>query len=89
MNVYTVVLKREAVGGYSVSVPALPGCHTQGDSLAEALLMAEDATRLFLEALAARGQPAPPDNPQVVVDLEDATEALIYCPPAREGAGIG
>ncbi|MCX7597997.1 MAG: type II toxin-antitoxin system HicB family antitoxin [Armatimonadetes bacterium] len=89
MHLYTVVLKREAVGGYSVSVPALPGCHTQGDSLAEALLMAEDAIRLFLEALAARGQPAPPDSPQVLVGLEHATEALVYRLPVREGAAVG
>jgi len=34
---YTVVLMREEGGGYSVSAPALQGCHTQGDTLAEAL----------------------------------------------------
>lgn len=30
-------------GGYTVTVPDLPGCITEGDSLAEALFMAEDA----------------------------------------------
>ncbi len=34
--------------GYSVSVPDLPGCHTQGDTLAEAIEMAEDAISMWL-----------------------------------------
>ncbi len=29
--------------GYTVTVPDLPGCTTEGDTLAEAILMAEDA----------------------------------------------
>ena len=58
---YTVVLMREPDGGYSVSVPALKGCHTQGETLAEALLMAEDAMRLYLEVLEEDGKPIPED----------------------------
>ena len=34
---YTVVLEREEDGGYVASVPALPGCVSQGDTRAEAL----------------------------------------------------
>ena len=33
---YTVVLEHEPDGGYVVSVPALPGCVSQGDTRAEA-----------------------------------------------------
>ena len=29
------VVTREEVGGYSATVPALPGCHTEGDSVEE------------------------------------------------------
>jgi len=36
---YTVVLERERDGGFSVHVPALRGCHTQGDDLPEALVV--------------------------------------------------
>lgn len=88
-HAYTVVLKREEAGGYSVSVPALKGCHTQGDTLGEALLMAEDAIRLYLESLAARGLPAPPDNPQVTVSMADAAEALMYRLSPRGAASVG
>jgi predicted RNase H-like HicB family nuclease len=41
--VYPVCFYAEEDGGYSVVVPDLPGCITQGDSLAEAIEMAVDA----------------------------------------------
>ena len=33
---YAVILEREEDGGYVVSVPALPGCVSQGDNRGEA-----------------------------------------------------
>ena len=85
---YTAVLIREEDGGYSVSVPALRGCHTQGDTLAEALLMAEDAARLYLEVLKEDGKPVPPDKPDVSVDMRGASEALVYRLTVREAAAV-
>lgn len=35
--------------GYSVFVPALPGCASEGDDWEEALYMVQDAIELFLE----------------------------------------
>ena len=37
--------------GYSVFVPALPGCATEGDDWDEALYMAQGAIELFLEVV--------------------------------------
>ena len=31
----TAIILAEEAGGYSASIPALPGCHTQGESLEE------------------------------------------------------
>lgn len=61
--VYTVVLEPAEEGGYTVSVPALPGCFTQGDTYEEALAMAQDAIALWLETLAADQQPIPEESP--------------------------
>lgn len=36
---YEVVLTPEAEGGFSVAVPALPGCVSQGETREEALSM--------------------------------------------------
>jgi predicted RNase H-like HicB family nuclease len=44
---YTVVLIPEG-DGYVAHVPALPGCITQGNSVDDALTMAEDAIRVWL-----------------------------------------
>jgi len=75
---YSVVLVKEADGGYSVSVPALEGCFTQGDTVPEALWMAEDAMRLYLESLEAHGDPIPPDVSTVAFDFADAHEAMVF-----------
>jgi predicted RNase H-like HicB family nuclease len=47
---YTVILTPEPeVGGYSVTVPALPEVATQGETVEEALAMAREAIELSLE----------------------------------------
>ena len=56
---YTVVLEKEKEGGFVVSVPALPGCFTQGDSRAEALENAREAIGAYLEELRSRGEEIP------------------------------
>ena len=56
---YEIVLQPEAEGGFSVSVPDLPGCHTQGETREEALAMAKDAIEGYLETLAQEGMPLP------------------------------
>lgn len=34
---YRVLLTPEVEGGFSISVPALPGCFTQGETVGEAI----------------------------------------------------
>ncbi len=50
-----VLVRAESVGGYSVSVPALPGCYSEGDTLEEALTNIRDAAELWLEVTAEAG----------------------------------
>lgn len=45
-----VLVKPEAVGGYSVSVPALPGCYSEGETLDEAMSNIREAAELWIEA---------------------------------------
>ncbi|MGB9793393.1 MAG: type II toxin-antitoxin system HicB family antitoxin, partial [Thermacetogeniaceae bacterium] len=50
---YKVILEWDEEGqGYVVSVPALPGCFTQGDTVEQALERAKEAIVGHLEALA-------------------------------------
>lgn len=44
--------------GYSVFIPDIPGCMTQGDTMEEALAMAQEAIGLMLEDVAPADYPA-------------------------------
>ena len=58
---YTAVFERESDGGYVVTVPALPGCVSQGDSRDEALANIREAILAYIEALRKVGDPIPED----------------------------
>jgi predicted RNase H-like HicB family nuclease len=58
---YTVIFEPQPEGGYTVTVPALPGCITQGDTLREARKMAADAIQGYCESLLKDGQTLPRD----------------------------
>jgi antitoxin HicB len=62
VRTFVVVLDPdEEDGGYTVTVPALPGCITQGETLDDALAMAQDAIAGYLESMAAHGESIPVD----------------------------
>ena len=70
MRSYTILLTPDPeVGGYIITVPALPGCITEGDTREEALENARDAIRLYLEDVEAEGLPMPeePAKPELAV----------------------
>jgi predicted RNase H-like HicB family nuclease len=48
---FNIVLENAEEGGYNVTVPALDGCFTQGDSEEEALNNAREAIVCYLEGL--------------------------------------
>lgn len=45
----TVVLEPQPEGGYTVYVPSLPGCISQGDTKQEAVRNIKEAIELYLE----------------------------------------
>ncbi len=59
---YRIVLIPEDEGGFSVIVPALPGCFTQGETKDEALAMAKEAIEFHIESLQADGSVPPVDD---------------------------
>ncbi|HWP92715.1 MAG TPA: type II toxin-antitoxin system HicB family antitoxin [Thermodesulfobacteriota bacterium] len=59
---YTVFYEPAPEGGYVVTVPALPGLVTEGDTLDEAREMARDAIRAYLESLIKDGQSIPEEE---------------------------
>jgi antitoxin HicB len=67
---YTIVLDPDQEeGGFTVTVPALPGCVTEGATVDECVANAQEAIALYLEDLAAQGEPIPEEreHPQLIV----------------------
>jgi antitoxin HicB len=66
---YLVDLQRNEDGGYTVTVPSLPGCITQGATWDEAIAHAQEAIAGYVEALQELGKPIPLE---ISVELEAA-----------------
>ena len=66
---YHVHLQPEPDGGFTVVVPSLPGCITQGESVAEAREMAEEAIELYLEEQKARGEQIVDDSDRLLLTI--------------------
>ena len=56
---YKILLRSEPEGGYTVTVPSLPGCVTYGETLDESIPMANEAISLYLDSLKAHGEEIP------------------------------
>lgn len=62
---YPAVFHPEEDGGFSVSFPDIEGCFTQGDSISQAVEMAQDAIGLMLEDMKTVPAPSDPRNIQI------------------------
>ena len=74
---YTVIFEPAEEGGFIVTVPALPGLHTEGNTFEEARSMAVDAIRGYLECLHEDNEDVPiehgyPITHRVAINLEKA-----------------
>jgi len=49
--IFNIILEPDEDGGYSVAVPALDGCFTQGETEQEAIENAKEAIICYLEGL--------------------------------------
>ena len=75
---YTIVLRRNDDGSYTVTVPALPGCVTQGDNIAESLAHAKEAIESHVEGLLILGKILPNDITDVTLELRETEEILVF-----------
>src|SRR5579863_9972008 len=66
---YTVILERERDGGYVASVPALPGCVSEGGNREETLANIQEAIELYIEDCRLSGDPIPEEDSVETVQL--------------------
>lgn len=76
--IYPAIFHKEEVGGYAVTFPDLPGCNTEGNDLAEALYMAQDALGLYLYSLKQDKMPLPQSmQPEALILDKDSFVTLV------------
>ncbi len=62
---FTIIIEYQPEDeSYLVSVPALPGCYTEGRTLEEAKTMARDAVQAYCTSLLDHGEPIPVEVPE-------------------------
>lgn len=64
---FTTIFEPAEEGGYTVIVPALEGCITEGDTFEEALSNAKDAIKCYVESLKKHGEPIPQEEKETIV----------------------
>ncbi|MDD5098331.1 MAG: type II toxin-antitoxin system HicB family antitoxin [Candidatus Pacebacteria bacterium] len=67
---YNIILRPEPEGGFTVVVPALPGCITYGKNLEEAKKMAYDAVDAYLSSAKKHGEIVFSDKDSLFATLE-------------------
>ena len=69
MRQYTIILEPDPEeGGYTVTVPALPGCITQGETIEQCIERAREAITGYIESLKSDSEPIPEETerPQMI-----------------------
>ncbi len=78
MREYTIILDPdEEEGGYTVTVPVLPGVVTQGETVEECIARAKELITAYIEDLVACGEPVPVEKrrPQAITIQAGETAA--------------
>jgi predicted RNase H-like HicB family nuclease len=85
---YTEVVTRDQTTDgrpcYVASHPELPGCMSQGETIAEALLNLDDARRMYIQSLLEDGLPVP--LPRLAATTTDAREDIVSVEGAQQHA---
>lgn len=69
---YNLIFRPEPEGGFTVTVPALPGCISYGKNLAQAKAMALDAIMGYIGSLKKHGEPIPTDQDSFISAVQVA-----------------
>lgn len=67
---YHLIFRPEPEGGFTVTVPVLPGCVTYGKTLTEAKKIAGDAISAYLTSLQKHNEPIPTDNESFITSID-------------------
>ncbi len=66
---FRVLIEQDEDGVFVATVPALPGCVTQGSTRVEALKNVQEAIEVYLESLRDHGDPIPPSIGEEFIEV--------------------
>lgn len=77
---YNIILQSEPEGGFTVTVPALPGCVSYGKDLDEAKQMAFDAIQGYITSLKKHNEPIPTDDNSFIssIQIPNLSRSKVY-----------
>jgi len=64
---YTAIFESQEEGGYTATIPSLPGCISEGDTFEEALKNIKEAAGLYLEVIQKRKEEIITEEKGVIV----------------------
>ena len=70
---YSVLIQHGSESGYVATVPALPGCVSQGRTKRDAIKNIKEAIEVYIEALLEDGLPVPLEAGKELVKVEVST----------------
>lgn len=78
---YSIVIHKDKGSDYSVAIPDLPGCFSAGETIEEAITMAQEAAECHIEGMLMDAEPIPTpmdiEKHRENSDYKDGTWALI------------
>ena len=74
---YDVVFEEQPDEGYTVTVPSLPGCISEGDTFEEAKNNITEAITAYLESLAKDGEDVPEGNSNIFIGHVSVQNPLV------------
>lgn len=75
---YDVIFEEQPDAGYTVFVPSLAGCVSEGDTFEKAKKNIADAIKLYLEDLNADGEKIPTRDSNIFVGQVSVSNPLIH-----------
>lgn len=86
--VYPAVFHPNEDGTFTITYPDLPGCISEGKSLANALYMAQDALTQWIEYLTDKKQPIPEASQLQALDIEGSEFVNLVRANIKDGRAV-
>lgn len=86
--VYPAIFRANDDGSYSITYPDLPGCISEGKSLANAMFMAQSALTQWIEYLADKKEALPKASYVKDVNTDDGEFATLIRADAKDGRAV-